>query len=124
MTKKRFFGELEAQIHQIIHKGGQMTVKQVQNALGKSDHYTTVMTVMNRLVIKGELKRRKVKRHYEYWIQEGKKRGLSLLKQIKHSLFEGNTLAMISTLIEEGEDISHQDLMEIERLIHNKIKNP
>ena len=62
MTKKiknQTFGELEADIMEIIWELDQVTVRQVLNRLRKKRDiaYTTVMTVMSRLADKGVLKR-------------------------------------------------------------------
>ena len=49
---KRAFGELELAILQILKAGGRMSVKEVHQALGGHDKYTTIMTVMSRLAEK------------------------------------------------------------------------
>ncbi|MBM3208596.1 MAG: BlaI/MecI/CopY family transcriptional regulator, partial [Chlamydiae bacterium] len=77
---KRIFGELELAILNIFQNNDSMrTVREVQQTLGREDKYTTVMTVMNRLVAKGELQREKVGHSYCYVLQKNK---------VRHSLFE------------------------------------
>ena len=55
----RFFGPLEAKIMDILWNDVEMTIKDVQQVLDKEKvtNFNTVMTVMNRLVEKGILKR-------------------------------------------------------------------
>lgn len=62
----RLFGELEAKIMQAVWKLKEATVQEVVDRLGKGANYKTVMTVMNRLVEKGFLERRKVSRAFVY----------------------------------------------------------
>lgn len=55
----RFFGPLEAKIMDILWNKEAMTIKEVQSVLDKekSTNFNTVMTVMNRLVEKGILRK-------------------------------------------------------------------
>ncbi|MFQ5859755.1 MAG: BlaI/MecI/CopY family transcriptional regulator [Anaerolineae bacterium] len=62
----RVFGELEAQIMDVIWKLGEPTVGDVCACLGEDYNYKTIMTVMNRLVDKGILSRRRIGRAYSY----------------------------------------------------------
>ncbi|MCL6606331.1 MAG: BlaI/MecI/CopY family transcriptional regulator [Paenibacillus sp.] len=56
----RFFGSLEAQIMDIIWANSSVTTKQVQSLLKEVLSYNAVMTVMNRLIEKGHLKKNTV----------------------------------------------------------------
>lgn len=59
MSQKLFFGQLEQAIMDVAWKQGTVTVRDVLDALSRrSNAYTTVMTVMNRLVEQGSLRRR------------------------------------------------------------------
>jgi predicted transcriptional regulator len=62
----RLFGELEAKIMNQVWALEEPTVQDVVKRLGKKANYKTVMTVMNRLVEKGFLARRKVSRAFVY----------------------------------------------------------
>ncbi len=61
-------GGLEARVMEIIWANKSLTVKRVHYFLSKkrSYAYTTVMTIMNRLVTKCYLDRKKVSHAYEY----------------------------------------------------------
>lgn len=121
--KRRVFGELELAILEIIRKKGKASVKEVHHLLGEMDKYTTVMTVMTRLVQKGELTRKKVGAHYEYWQDVTKiSQSFNLLNRLKEKIFSGKSFAMISYLIDSGEDISDEELTKMENLIQEAKK--
>lgn len=114
---KRAFGELELAILQLFKSGSKMTVRDVHQALGGLDKYTTIMTVMNRLAEKNRLGRERIGLQYEYWILASHMKTPSLLEQLKQKLFGVKTSAMVSYLIETADDISEDDLLEMEKLI-------
>jgi predicted transcriptional regulator len=62
----RVFGELEAAVMEAVWALGQPTVAQVCVRLGAGSNYKTVMTVMNRLVEKRVLTRRRRGRAFVY----------------------------------------------------------
>ncbi len=62
----RFLGTLEARIMEIVWKKGTVSVQDVCDRMGKGTNYKTVMTVMNRLVEKEFLERKKVSRAFVY----------------------------------------------------------
>jgi predicted transcriptional regulator len=114
---KRIFGELELAILNVFQKDGTIrTVRDVLQALGREDKYTTIMTVMNRLVSKGELYRERGGQSYRYSLQANKKR-YSLFEKWRQKIFGGNSALMISYLLESGEDMTQEELLHIEHLI-------
>jgi len=118
MIKKRMFGELELAILKVFNNQSILTVKQVQEALKGDDKYTTIMTVMNRLVEKKELERQRNGQQYEYWVNAAKpSSSFSLLDRLKQKIFGGKSSTMISFLIESGGDITDQELDEMEKFI-------
>jgi predicted transcriptional regulator len=62
----RVFGELEAQVMEIVWQLEEATVSDVLARLGDEHHYNTVMTVMSRLADKGILARRREGRAHVY----------------------------------------------------------
>lgn len=113
---KRAFGELESQILYILKSGERKTVKEVHLALGGQDNYNTVMTVMSRLVEKNQLAREKIGLQYAYWILPISN-SASLLNKLKQKFFGVKTSALISHLIETADDLSDEDLAEMEKLL-------
>lgn len=114
---KRAFGELELAILQILKTGQKRTVKDVHHLLGGNDKYTTIMTVMNRLVEKKQLDRERIGLQYEYWILPSETNSISFIKQLKQKLFGVKTAEMVSYLIESASDVTDEDLTEIEKII-------
>ena len=62
----RVFGELEAEVMEAVWRLKEPTVADVCQELGDGANYKTVMTVMNRLVDKRVLTRRRESRAYRY----------------------------------------------------------
>lgn len=62
----RVLGELEARLMEALWGLGEGSVQEVCDRLGNDPNYYTIITVLNRLVDKGLLKRWKVDRAYHY----------------------------------------------------------
>lgn len=110
---KRAFGNLELEILQLFTKDIKLSTKDVQQLLGGTDKYTTIMTVMGRLVEKKQLARHRVGLQYKYWRVQAP----SMFEQIKKRLFGLKTGEVVSYLIESSDDISDKELKEIEELV-------
>lgn len=117
MTKKRAFGELESQILILLKSRERKSVKEIHQALGGLDSYNTVMTVMSRLAEKKQLAREKVGLHYEYWSVTSPE---SVLDKIKQKLFGAKTSALVNYLVESADDLTDEDLAEMEALIQKR----
>jgi len=118
---KRAFGELESQILYILKSGERQTVKEVHKALGGKDNYNTVMTVMSRLAEKKKLVRERIGLQYEYWLLKPSD-FFSFLDKIKQKFSGMKTTVLVSHLIESAEDLSDDDLLEMEETLQ-KIRN-
>lgn len=113
---KRAFGELESQILYILRSQEKWTIKEVHQSLGGKDNYNTIMTVMSRLAEKGVLLRERMGHHYEYWLSKPTG-SFSFLDKIKHKFVGIKTTALVSHLIETADDISDEDLAEMEQAL-------
>jgi predicted transcriptional regulator len=113
---KRGFGELESQILSILKTGDRQTVKDVHQALGGTDNYNTVMTVMSRLAEKKRLGRERVGLQYEYWVLKNFNIS-SVLDKLKHGFLGVKTTTLVSHLIESAGDLTDNDLSEIEQML-------
>lgn len=113
---KRAFGELESEILFILKSGERKTVKDVHKALGGGDNYNTVMTVMSRLAEKKKLGRERIGLQYEYWLLESKE-SFTFLDKIKQKFSGFKTSALVSHLIETADDISDDELKEMENIV-------
>ncbi|GAB5411968.1 MAG: hypothetical protein ChlgKO_10820 [Chlamydiales bacterium] len=121
MNAKRKFGELELEILKVVAERGTATVKEIQGVLGGGDKYTSIMTVMSRLVEKGELMREKIGLQYHYRVSEERVQP-QLLNKIKKKIFGGKTAPMVSFLLEADGKISDKEIAEIEKTIR-KLKD-
>jgi predicted transcriptional regulator len=114
---KRFFGSLEIQILQILKSmGKRATVKEVHLALGGQDNYNTIMTVMTRLAQKEKLSRERVGLQYEYWLAPNSS-SVSLFDKMKEKIFGVKTASFVSYLISSADDLSDEDLAEMEKTL-------
>lgn len=117
MRLRRQFGELELAIIQILRTRERCSVQEVVDSLPGKPKYTTVMTVMGRLSIKGELRRERRGRRYYYWIdKELKRTGGGLIKRLLKRTFGGQPSILVQYLIDEG-TVSSEELDAIARLI-------
>lgn len=117
--KKRVFGELEMAVLSLFKKAdSHLTVRDVLKSLGAEDKYTTVMTVMNRLVTKGELSREREGMAYRYTLNSQKVH-LGLFEKLKKRFFEGKSVQLISYLLED-EKITPEELEQLEKMIEAK----
>jgi len=120
MGKLRF-GELELSILKIVRELGRVTVRDIYKSLGSEGSYTTIMTVMSRMADKGELMREKEGKQYIYWVDpQNDSPSKNILQRIQDKIFGGKSTAMVSYLLESDEEISDQDLLEIEKLIQKR----
>lgn len=113
---RKVFGDLEADIMELVWKKGSATVNDVWQVLRKERDlaYTTVKTVMERLAEKGYLKRRVKERAYTY---EPTMERDEFLKSVSEEVLEG-------LFVDFGEPIrahlvkalKERDLRGIERL--------
>jgi predicted transcriptional regulator len=114
---KRNFGELEQEILHILRSGEKKTVKDVHSILGDQNKYNTIMTVMVRLANKGIIARERNGLQYAYWLASPIEKSPSFLAQFKKKIFGVKTSVMVNYLIESANDISDDDLADMERMI-------
>ncbi len=111
----RVLGELEARILEVVWTLGQATVKDVAATLGPEAHVKTVMTVMNRMVEKGVLRREARGRSFVYSAVLDRER---FAQQVASRVLSG-LLADFGkpTLAHFVQEIPPEQLAELERLI-------
>ena len=119
----RIFGELEAQIMDAVWELREATVQDVCDHLGGDCNYKTVMTVMNRLVDKGVLARRRVSRAFLSSPCENRE---EFLKRGSRDVAEGllrdfGELA-IAQFVNAVDAVDPARLAELERLVRQKTK--
>lgn len=115
---KRNFGELESEVLQAFKPGKRMTVKDVYRILGEDKNkYTTIMTVMVRLSQKKILLRERIGLQYEYWLSDSTAKVPSIFEQLKKKFLGVKTSQMVNYLIESANDISEEDIIEMEKML-------
>jgi predicted transcriptional regulator len=113
---RQVLGDLEAEIMEILWVEGSAPVRTVHDRLAKQREiaYTTVMTVMSRLVDKGILVRRQEGRAYIYAPVES--RGAfcaGVVKNVVAGLFGGSIRPALAHFVE---NLSEDDVAELDEL--------
>lgn len=119
--------ELELQILKVLWRESPRTVAQVREALAavpasRELTHSSVITIMNIMVRKGYLKRKKHGRAYEYEpliTEKNVSRGM--LGDLVNRVFEGSATAVMLEILETS-DVDPDELKEIRRLINRKAK--
>lgn len=118
----RLFGELEAKIMRAVWGLEEPTVQDVVDRLGRRANYKTVMTVMNRLVEKGFLERRKVSRAYVYlprFTQADLMNRMS--RQVLDGLLTDFGPAVLAQFVEAVAETDQARLAELAALVDTKL---
>lgn len=125
MKRKRIFGELELAIMRTFEENEMLTVRGVLGLLRSGDKYTTVMTIMNRMVEKKMLIRERNGQHYEYWMNRSDRKKVqpSFFEKLKQKIFGGSSASMVSYLLETSHDITDKEIREMEQMIKNLKKS-
>lgn len=116
--------QAEWEVMRVLWERSPLNANEVIGALAtRSDwHPKTVRTLLARLVAKGALE--KVKRHGVYWFTPLVDEASCLAEESRHFLsrfFAGGMKPMLAHFIEH-EDLSAEDLQELQRLLDGKRK--
>lgn len=118
----RLFGELEAKIMNAVWALEEPTVQKVVQRLGKHANYKTVMTVMNRLVEKEILERRKVSRAFVYVPRFTRAELLERLsRQVMGGLIADFGPGVLAQFVDAVEATDATRLAELAKLVENKL---
>lgn len=117
-------GRLELAVMEVIWRGGEFSVHDVQALLEKASAYTTVMTTLDRLFKKGLVVRRREGRAFMYTAAlERHELEARLTSGLLNGMLSGGpgaTRPFLSNLVEAVGD-SHDELLdELERLVRAK----
>jgi predicted transcriptional regulator len=124
---EKSLGSLERDVMALVWRRGDVSVRDVCDALGCGVAYTTVMTTMDRLFKKGLLTRRKVGRAFVYRATASRAEiEGAVATELVHSLLqrEGEPLPVLSSLVDAVSDRDRALLDELERLIREKRRRP
>ena len=118
----RLFGELEAKIMQATWSLEEPTVQEVVLRLGKSANYKTVMTVMNRLVQKGFLERRKVSRAFVYMPRFTREQLMARLsREVLDGLVADFGPGVLAQFVDAVAETDRARLVELAALVETKL---
>ncbi|HEY4721170.1 MAG TPA: BlaI/MecI/CopY family transcriptional regulator [Anaerolineae bacterium] len=118
----RLFGDLEAKIMNAVWALEEPTVQDVVKRLGKRANYKTVMTVMNRLVEKGFLERRKVSRAFVYLPRLTREALMERLsRQVLDGLLADFGPTVVAQFVEAIEETDRARLAELAKLVESKL---
>lgn len=117
-------GRLELQIMNVVWDRGKATVHDVKNALSRrKPAYSTILTMMRKLEVKGYLEHEVDGRTYVYRpliSQQAVRQGV--LGDLVERLFEGSTSLLLTSLVEQNR-IRENELRQIRKLIEERGKN-
>jgi predicted transcriptional regulator len=117
----RVFGELEAQVMDAVWSLEEPTVQAVCDHLGPGHHYKTVMTVLNRLVEKGALTRRRHSRAFIYHTDQSREVFLGRVSRaVMGGLVRDFGSLAVAQFVETLEEIDPGQLAELERLVQER----
>ena len=115
-------GHLETDVMEIVWRGSDVVVKDVQALLARPVAYTTVMTTLDRLYKKGYVRRRREGRAFVYSATLAKH---ELEVNVTNGLLKdliagGSATPVLSNLVDAVADGANGLLDELERLIRDK----
>ena len=116
-------GELETAVMAVLWQSEQCDVNEVLERLewDKPLAYTTIMTVMNRLVDKQFLERTRSGRKYLYTaVVKRKEAARTRFKKIVDGFYGGLTGLAVSELLGSEDDVSEDELDALEELVRRR----
>lgn len=124
MTKASKLSRRERQMMDIIYRLEEASAKDVMNNLEDPPSYSSVRTLLRKLVEKGHISHRESGLKYVYYpLVEHKAASKSALSNIVKTFFSGSPLLAVNSLLDlPNEDISDQELQQLEKLIKEKKK--
>jgi BlaI family transcriptional regulator, penicillinase repressor len=118
-------GPLEMEVLGILDGKSPLSVAEIQRILRSPDRdlaYTTIMTILVRLQRKGFLKRVKEGRQFLYFPAGSKQNNASgLFERVKQTLFRNDRLRPILALLEDGGELTADELRELRRTVEEKL---
>jgi len=125
--KKRLYDKLsmrERQIMDAIHRMGEATAAQVQDAIPDPPGYSAVRALLAVLQEKGLVKHDKLGRAYVYrpTVSQQKVRE-SALKHVVQTFFDGSVASVVASLVNSSDkNLSDEDFEKLEKLVREKRK--
>ena len=117
--------EFELQVLKILWESSPLTVREIRDALaesGRDSAHTTVITILNIMVDKKYLKKKKQGKGYLFWpVVSEEIVSTKMLGDMVDRVFSGSAKSLILNLL-DGDDIEEDELKELRKRINQKMK--
>lgn len=124
MTKASKLSRRERQMMDVIYRLGEASAKEVMENIEDPPSYSSVRTLLRKLVEKGHVSHRESGLKYVYYpLVAREDASESALSNLVKTFFAGSHLEAVNSLLDmENEDISEEELSRLEDLIREKKK--
>ncbi len=117
--------EFELEVLKVLWESSPLTVREIRDAMaesGRDSAHTTVITMLNIMVQKKYLKKKKQGKGYLFWPVVTEERISSkMLGDMVARVFSGSAKSLILNLL-DGENIHDDELKELRKRINQKMK--
>ncbi|MFK7768988.1 MAG: BlaI/MecI/CopY family transcriptional regulator [Mariniblastus sp.] len=117
--------EFELEVLKVLWKSSPQTVRDIRDRMaesGRDSAHTSVITMLNIMVDKGYLDKKKDGKSYLFWpIVTEPDVSQKMLGDMVSRVFDGSAQRLVLNLI-DGEDIEEQELLELRKLINQKVR--
>lgn len=117
--------EFELEILKVLWKASPQTVRDIRDRLaetGRDSAHTSVITILNIMVEKGYLDKKKEGKSYLFWpIVSDENVSQKMLGDMVARVFDGSARNLMLNLI-DGEEIEEAELLELRKLINQKVR--
>ena len=117
--------EFELEILKVLWKSSPQTVRDIRDGMaesGRDSAHTSVITMLNIMVDKGYLDKKKDGKSYLYWpVVSEPDVSQRMLGDMVSRVFDGSAKRLVLNLI-DGEEIEEQELLELRKLINRKVR--
>lgn len=118
--------EFELEILKILWESSPLTVREIRDSMaaaGRDNAHTTVITILNIMVDKKYLKKKKRGKGYLFWpVVSEENVSTKMLGDIVNRVFSGSAKSLILNLLDGEEDIDEDELKELRKRINQKMK--
>lgn len=118
--------EFELEILKILWESSPLTVREIRDSMaaaGRDNAHTTVIAILNIMVDKKYLKKKKRGKGYLFWpVVSEENVSTKMLGDIVNRVFSGSAKSLILNLLDGEEDIDEDELKELRKRINQKMK--
>lgn len=117
--------EFELELLKILWEQAPLPVSEIRerlSAVGRENAHTSIITILNIMVGKGYVDRRKRGKSYQFWpVVTAEQVSQLMVGDVVKRLFDGSAKRLALNLI-DTEDLERTELMELRRLINRKMR--